>query len=200
MYNWRDLTDEQREEVLRQRRGKKLPWHSPPHRDFEGSKSFLITAACYEHRHVIGKDAARISDFENQLLKACETLCLMIFAWCILPNHYHIVVRTEAIDELRKEIGKVHGRTAYNWNREDDEVGRKVWFNFFDRDMRSTRHRWASINYVHNNAVHHGYVDRWQDWPYSSASRFIEEVGKEEATRIWKEYPILDYGKEWDVY
>ena len=200
MYNWRNLTDEQREEILRQRKGRKLPRHSPPHRDFDGPKSFLITAACYEHKHVIGKDPSRISEFEDQLLEACEALCLMIFAWCILPNHYHILIRTDAIDELRKEIGNLHGRTAYTWNREDGQVGRKVWFNFFDRDMRSNGHRWATVNYVYNNTVHHGYAERWQEWPYSSASRFREEVGKEEATRIWREYPILDYGKDWDVY
>jgi len=200
MYNWRELTEEQRDELLRQRKGKGLPWHSPPHRDFEGPTSFLITAACYEHKHVIGKNSGRMADYEEQLLEACQALCLAIFAWCILPNHYHILVRTESIDELRKALGKLHGSTSFNWNREDGEAGRKVWFNFFDRDMRSTRHRWASINYIHNNAVHHGYVERWQDWPFSSASRFIEEVGREEATRIWKEFPVLDYGKDWDIY
>ncbi|MDI1240978.1 MAG: hypothetical protein PSX80_03530 [bacterium] len=95
MYNWRNLTDEQREEVLRQRKGKKLPWHSPPHRDFEGPKSFLITAACYEHENVIGKHPDRIAEFEHLLLATCEQLCLMVFAWCILPNHYHILLRTD---------------------------------------------------------------------------------------------------------
>lgn len=56
------------------------------------------------------------------------------------------------------------------------------------------------MNYVHNNAVHHGYVERWLDWPYSSAPRFLDEVGEEQARRVWHEYPVLDYGKDWDTY
>jgi putative transposase len=64
--------------------------------------------------------------------------------------------------------------------------------------MRSDRHFWATLNYVHNNAVHHGYVERWQDWPWSSATRFIEEMGRDRVKEIWKKYPILEYGKKWD--
>ena len=200
MYLWRTLTDKERAEVLRERKGRKLPWHSPPHLDFEGPVTFIITAACYEHRHVIGRSAVRIAEFEQDLLSACTDFAARIFAWCILPNHYHLLVRTERIEELRKALGKLHGRTSRSWNQADDAVGRKVWFNFFDRDMRSERHLWASLNYVHNNAVHHGYAQRWQDWPYSSASKFLDEVGVEKAAEIWREYPILDYGKGWDIY
>jgi len=64
--------------------------------------------------------------------------------------------------------------------------------------MKSERHFLATLNYVHHNAVHHGYVERWQDWPWSSAREFLEQVGYERAERLWKEYPILDYGKKWD--
>jgi putative transposase len=53
--------------------------------------------------------------------------------------------------------------------------------------------------YVHHNPVHHGYVRRWQDWPWSSARQYLETVGPEEAKRIWLTYPILDYGKKWDI-
>ena len=200
MYYWRELTEEQRQETLRQRIGRKLPWHSPPHRDFEGPVTFIITAACYEHEHVIGRSPERMADFETEILQACADSEARAFAWCILPNHYHILLRTDQIRLLRKAIAKIHGRTATFWNREDDQIGRKVWFNFFDRDMRSERHFWATMNYIHNNAVHHGYVNRWQDWPFSSASRFLEEVGKEKAALIWNEYPVLDYGKGWDIY
>lgn len=200
MYRSRSLTDAERASELNQRRGKNLPWHRPPHRDFVGPVTFIITAACYEHRNVIDKSPERMGEFEHALVNACSTAGADVYAWCVLPNHYHLLTETEDIKLLRKELGKVHGRTARTWNLEDDLQGRKVWFNFFDRDMKSNRHFWASLNYVHNNAVHHGYVDKWQDWPYSSVHEYLAETGKDEARRIWLEYPILDYGKGWDVY
>jgi len=64
--------------------------------------------------------------------------------------------------------------------------------------MKSPRHFFATLNYVHNNPVHHSYVDHWQDWPWSSAREFIEQLGRERVAQIWKDYPTLDYGKEWD--
>jgi len=64
--------------------------------------------------------------------------------------------------------------------------------------MQSDGHFWASMNYVHNNPVRHGYCKRWEDWPFSSAATFLNEAGREEAARIWKTYPVLDYGKGWD--
>jgi len=66
------------------------------------------------------------------------------------------------------------------------------------RAIRSERHFGATMNYVHHNPVHHGYCRQWQDWPFSSASAFLQSVGKEEAARIWNAYPILEYGKGWD--
>ena len=94
----------------------------------------------------------------------------------------------------------MHGRTARQWNLEEGALGRKVWFNYFDRDMRSERHYWATVNYINNNPVRHGYVSSWQDWPFSSAHQYLKSVGREEAKRIWLEYPILDYGEGWDDY
>lgn len=178
--------------------GRRLPWHRPPHRDFEGPATFINTAACYEHRFIVGESPNRMSEFELTLIETCETAGAQVFAWCILPNHYHLLTRTENIKLLRTEIGKTHGRTSRTWNLEDGRLGRRVWFNFFDRDMKSNRHYWASLNYVHNNAVHHGYVERWQDWPYSSVHQYLERTGRDEALRVWRQYPILDYGKGWD--
>lgn len=200
MYLWRRLSDEERGEVLELRKARGLPWHRPPHREFEGPVTFIITAACYEHRHIVGSSRHRMADFEKTILDACAEAAANTFAWCILPNHYHLLTRTDNIKLLRKEIGKVHGRTARTWNLEDEQIGRKVWFNYVDRDMKSERHYWASLNYIHNNAVHHGYVEKWQDWPYSSVHQFLAQIGREEARRIWHEYPVLDYGKGWDIY
>jgi putative transposase len=65
--------------------------------------------------------------------------------------------------------------------------------------MRSERHYFATLNYIHHNPVKHGYVTKWQDWPFSSGREYLEKIGVDEASRIWRGFPVLDYGKEWDV-
>lgn len=198
MYNWRKFTEAQRKEALALRRGRKLPWHSPPHLDFEGTHQYLISATCYEHAFVIGKNPERMTECESEILKIFRETCLEVYAWCVLPNHYHALVKTDRIKELRGELGQFHGRSSFKWNGEDSKRGRKVWHNCFERAMKSERHFWASLNYVHNNPVHHGYVEHWQDWPWSSARDYLKQVGRERAKRIWQKYPVLDYGKKWD--
>jgi putative transposase len=64
--------------------------------------------------------------------------------------------------------------------------------------MKSDRHFWATVNYVHHNPVHHGYVQQWQDWPFSSGGSLVEQLGRERVAQLWQEYPITDYGKSWD--
>jgi putative transposase len=110
-----------------------------------------------------------------------------------------VLVKTERIAQLREGIGEFHGRSSFKWNGEDNQKGRKVWYNCFERPMKSERHFLATLHYVHNNAVHHGCVRRWQDWPWSSAGEYLNKVGLAEAKRIWMKYPILDYGKKWDI-
>ncbi len=199
MYYYRKMTPEQQQAIVEYRKQSHRPWHSPPHWDFEGERQFFISSTCYEHASVIGASHERMTECENDLLEVCGNYASVIYAWCILPNHYHILVKTDRLKELRKEIGQSHGRSSFKWNGEDQRRGRKVWHNCFDREIKSHRHFWATVNYIHNNPVHHGYVDKWQDWPWSSATEFLERVGRETAANIWREYPILDYGKKWDV-
>jgi putative transposase len=192
------MTESERKSALQLRQARNLPWHTPPHLDFEVAKQYLVSATCYEHASIIGKDAERMTDCESDLLNICRDFCSRVYAWCILPNHYHVLVRTERIKELRESIGLYHGRSSFNWNGEDQSRGRKVWYNCFERPMRSERHFFATLNYVHHNAVHHGYVTCWQDWPWSSAREFLEKTGRAKALEIWRRYPILKYGQKWD--
>ena len=192
------MSAERQSEAVEYRRLHEHPLHSPPHFDYIGLRQFFITGTCYEHQPHIGLNHERMSDFETDLLTACSKFAVSTYAWCVLPNHYHVLVRTDSIDGLRKELGLLHGRSSYNWNGEDDRRGRKIWFNCVDRVIKSHRHFWATVNYIHHNPVKHGYVDNWSDWLWSSAAQFLDRVGRKRALEIWSEFPILDYGKKWD--
>jgi len=64
--------------------------------------------------------------------------------------------------------------------------------------MRSGDHFWATVNYVHHNPVRHGYVEKWQDWPFSSVHDFFRTMERDEIARIWRSHPLGDYGAGWD--
>jgi putative transposase len=197
-YIWRQLTPEQREEVLAWRKANARPWHSPPHRPNRGHRDFLVSAACFEHAHHIGFCPQRMDDFAASLLDVLDREATRTIAWCVLPNHYHALVEAPNILKLLGELGQLHGRTSHRWNGEERTRGRQVFHRATERFMRSDRHFFASLNYVHNNPVHHRYVQRWTDWPWSSAIEYLERTGRAEAERLWKEFPLLDYGKKWD--
>lgn len=197
MYLWRRLTVEQRQRLLRERQANRLPWHGPPHYASD-SGAYLATATCYEHRAWIGQTTSRMGEFESGLLTTCASEDAPACAWTVLPNHYHLLLRTADISALLRRLGQLHGRKSFDWNAEDGQRGRKVWHRAAETGIKSERHFWATLMYVHNNAVRHGYVKRWQDWPYSSASKWLTEVGHDRATEIWKRFPIDDYGKDWD--
>lgn len=197
MYQWRKMTSEQRAAALATRQLEHRPWHGPPHYEAE-SGLYLITAACYEHLHIIGTSPDRMAGFESELLAATREHSQLIFAWVVLPNHYHILLRTLDLKRLLAALGRLHGGTSYRWNLEEESQGRKVWHRAAETVIKSEGHFWATMNYVLNNAVRHGYVKRWQDWPYSNAAAYLAEVGEALAKRRWLSYPVLDYGKDWD--
>jgi len=197
-YLWRQLTPKKRTELLVWLKDRGHPWHSPPHRPNFGHHRFLISASCYEHHHYIGESPERTDNFSRDLLAVFTAHTSQTFAWCVLPNHYHALVEALDLKLLLHELGLLHGRTSHAWNGEENARDRKVFFRAVERAMRSDRHYWATLNYVHHNPVRHGYVERWTDWRWSSAVEYLAQTGVQEAKRIWQNYPIRDYGKSWD--
>ncbi len=198
MYRWRKWTPAQRSTILAERRQRHHPWHSPAHITSDHTSIYLITAACFEHAAIIGKNEQRLQSFSGQLCDCIQSHCKAVFAWVVLPNHYHVLCEVVSLVSLFKELARLHGRTSHEWNGEDGCRGRKTWCKFAETAMKSERHFYASRNYVLHNPVHHGYCCKWTDWPFSSAEDFLAAVGRDQAAQFWSSYPLYDYGKDWD--
>jgi putative transposase len=198
MYDFRKMSPDQRQAISAERRKRGYPWHSPPH--LPAAEGFrIITGACYEHRNLLAT-SERLAWFEENLLKAISELSPTCAAWCVLPNHYHVLVKTDSIRDFSRGLGQLHGRTSFEMNRADEARGRKVWYRCQDRVMRCERHYYVSMNYIHNNPVKHGYVSKWQEWPYSSVHWYLESRGRDWLLDVWREYPVLSYGDKWDLF
>ncbi|MCB1132956.1 MAG: hypothetical protein KDN05_17665 [Verrucomicrobiae bacterium] len=197
MYRWRKISPEKRRETLAERRLLKRPWHSPRHHS-DGKGSFLITSTCFEHMPTIGISDHRMDSFSKELCGVVSDHSERVDAWAVLPNHYHVLVVTASCGALLKALGRLHGRTSRQWNREENLVGRKVWFNTMDRRIETDAHHVTALQYVLHNPVKHGHVRKWDVWKWSSARDYIGRIGREEAERRWREHPLLNFGQGWD--
>jgi putative transposase len=196
MYEYRKLTPEQRAELVKQRLAQGDPPHSPPH-PVRDQPFYLLTATCYEHvRHM--QSQRRRQQVLDALLEQFITTGMEIHAWAILPNHYHLLVHVTGFDALGGIFRLVHGPTARQWNLEDDTLGRKVWYRFADRAIRSERHYYTTLNYIHYNPVKHGWVKSPYDWAESSVHWYLAHYGREWLRDLWTRYPVRDYGRGWD--
>ena len=116
-----------------------------------------------------------------------------------MPNHYHLLVSCGDILGLLQALGRLHGRISHLWNGEDGQRGRQIWCKAAETAMKSERHACVTLNYIHHNPVKHGVCAKWREWPYSSAIAWLERVGHEETAAFWAEYPVKEYGRNWDV-
>jgi putative transposase len=196
MYEYRNLTPEQRQQLVQERLARGYPPHQPPHPARE-QRLYLLTAACYEHHHPLCTPDRRRAVLDL-LFEQLVQRGLVIHAWVVLSNHYHVLVDVTAFEALGDALRLVHGHTAHAWNHEDDARGRKVWYRYSDRMIRSDRHYYTTLNYIHYNPVKHGLAVSPYDWPWSSVHWYLEHDGREWLRDLWRQYPVRDYGKVWD--
>lgn len=196
MYDYRKQTPEQRSETLRQRHMRQLPLHEPPRFRFT-SGWFLITAATYEHKQYFHTEAERVW-LLGELRKELQNAKILVGGWVVLPNHYHLLAQCQPLSLISLPLRRAHARTAHALNRRDELTGRKIWHLFSDRKIRNDRHYYTTLNYIHYNPTKHKYTTKPLDWDCSSLPWYEKHFGIEWLRDLWRQYPILDYGKGWD--
>jgi putative transposase len=195
-YEYRKLSQIDRQEVLRKRKMLGYPLHAPPH-PYRWEGYYLLSAANYEHASIMEAPERR-TEFENLLLTAFKECKAEVIGWVILPNHYHILVDVETLDLVSTVLKQVHGGTGRRWNSDDGLTHqRRVWYKFSDRLIRNEAHFYKTLNYIHYNPVKHGYTSDAYQWPWSSLHIFYEEYGRDWLREKWKAYPPTDFGKGW---
>jgi putative transposase len=195
MYQYRKLTPQQKADIIQQRLAKGYPPHSPPH-PVKNQEFYLLTATCYEHKNRLNSSQRR-QELLNQLFASFINEGIEIIAWVILPNHYHLLASKVNFHSVSKQLRLIHGRLARQWNLEDNVTG-KFWYAYSDRAIRSERHYYTTLNYIHYNPVKHNWEQSPYDWEESSVHWYLKEKGRDWLRSCWLEYPVKNYGKGWD--
>ena len=94
-----------------------------------------------------------------------------LLAWCVMPNHVHVLFHVEAKDQLRRIV---HSWKSYSAHAINEAIGRTcaVWQReYFDRFIRDDAHYFSTVKYIERNPVVAGLVTEAGDWAWSSAAR-----------------------------
>ena len=96
-----------------------------------------------------------------------------LIAWCIMPNHVHVLIRP---DYSLPRIVQAWKSYTTRWMLLHNErlglgvSGRSLWMrDYWDRFIRDELHFDTAISYIHQNPVKAGLCDAVEDWRWSSA-------------------------------
>ncbi|MEO0190583.1 MAG: hypothetical protein ABIL18_06340 [candidate division WOR-3 bacterium] len=116
-----------------------------------------------------------------------------LYAWVILDNHYHLLCKSYKGNDLPTIISKIHAGFSYEVNKLEDKPGRKIWQNYWDKCIRSEKDLWMHFNYIHQNPIKHKYVDKMENYEFSSFNYWKKKKGIEWLETMFRDYPIIDF-------
>lgn len=125
---------------------------------------------------------------------------LQVHAWCIMSNHVHCILsaKDENLSDIIRDF-KTHTSKAFIKSIEEEPESRKEWMLYqfkkaAGKHLRNATYQvWTHenhavelttnemmetrLNYIHQNAIEAGYVERAEDYIYSSAIDYSEGKG-----------------------
>lgn len=122
----------------------------------------------------------------------CRTHGVAIWAWCLMPNHVHLIAVPESEDGLRRAIGEVHRRYTRTVNLRMDWRGH-LWQGRFASFPLDGLHLLNAARYVELNPVRAGMVAAPEDWRWSSARAHL--TGEDDA--LCSLAPMLEAVPDW---
>ncbi len=150
--------------------------------------------------HVLNRGNARSQIFEkNQdynaferiLVETARTTSVRILAYCIMPNHWHLVLWPMRDGELGRFVQRLTTTHVRRWHLNRHSVGNGHLYQgtYKSFPVQDDNHFLAVCRYVEQNPLRAKLVDRAEDWRWSSlglrATKTAETTGL-----VLSEWPI----------
>jgi len=121
-----------------------------------------------------------------------QTECL---AYCLMPNHVHLVLTPDSEGGLRSALAEAHRHYTRRVNFRNGWRGH-LWQERFHSFPMNATHLAAAVRYVELNPVRANLVSRAKDWTWSSANAHL--TGTDDVLVCVE--PMLKLFPDWDGY
>ncbi len=105
--------------------------------------------------------------YRDLLASHCRAAEVEIWAWCLMPNHVHLILVPSDPDGLRRALSRVHRAYAGVIQARRKRTGH-FWQGRFGAVAMDEAYLAAALRYVSLNPVRARLVERAQDWRWSS--------------------------------
>ena len=169
-------------------------------------KYIPFEAGQYYHIYNRGNNDGKIFyEAENyiyfiKLLKRYLTPILEIYSYCLLPNHFHLVVKFKEMNDLPEAIRigktKLHQPLSNLFNAYSKSINKRysrrgsLFQEHLKRNQITDNNYLLNlILYVNTNSIHHGISD-FESYPYSSYQLLISKsstfLNREEVLELFE--------------
>ena len=110
--------------------------------------------------------------YRDLLAEGCWRAGVSVWAYCLMPNHVHLILTPREEDGLRAALGEAHRRYTRLVNFREGWRG-YLWQGRFASFPMDERYLLACVRYVELNPVRAGLVARPEAWRWSSAAAHL---------------------------
>jgi len=128
--------------------------------------------------------------FESILKEAVEKFDMRLLAYCVMPNHWHLVVHPKQDGDLSKFMGWLSNTHTRRWHTNKNTIGQGHLYQGRYKSFlcQQDDHFITLVRYVERNAKKAGLCKMAQDWRWSSI--YKREHGSAEQKKILSEWPV----------
>ena len=138
--------------------------------DFPGGH-YHITSRGVGRQAIFFEDEGR-EDFIDRLGRIHDRTGIVIHAYCLMTNHYHLEVETPE-GHLSRSLQWLNETYAASVNRRRDRVGHLFQGRFHSAVIEAEQHLASLTRYIHLNPVRAAIVDHPADYTWSSYRFYI---------------------------
>jgi len=133
--------------------------------------------------------------YKELLAQGCKQAGVEVWAYCLMPNHVHLVlVPSDPITGICT-LSEAHRRYTRLINERKGWTG-YLWQGRFASVAMDESHLMACVRYVEQNPVRAKLVTRARDWPWSSARAHL--AGRDDG--LVRVKPLLAHVDDWSAY
>jgi putative transposase len=135
-----------------------------------------------QYYHVYNRGVGRQNIFANHknyiflletIKKYLKVYDLTFIAYCLMPNHYHFLIRVNAGDQLSPFLQRLFNSYSQAYNRQQNRSGTLFEGRAQFRLVDTTKYVLQLSKYIHLNPVSAGLVRLSEEWEFSNYREWI---------------------------